>query len=337
VRHVRMLGLCLVAVLAFGAYAVSSASAGSPEWGKCVAKAGGKYTNSNCTTKGKGGSFEWLKASQVAKEREAKGKSANVPFSGGSVESTPLLTTDTRQCSEGLYKERRVTRQKCIEGGGREYPPEGGGTQIGVECESETNTGEAVGKDGLADVKATFKGCVLFGYAPCHSAGAEEGEIETNVLKGSLGYINKSAKEVGVLLEPAKKKGAFAEFTCIGVFKIVVGAGNSKEGTAYTSSNCFPKCQNATPAEEKHGGYDGITSPITPVNTMTSTYEQVFKVDKATDENIPGKLEGKHIDDLESYLENIEEGEKEASLAWNRSGEELTNVNTSEEAGEIKA
>jgi hypothetical protein len=336
VRHVRMLGLCLAAVLAVAAYAVSSASA-LPEWGKCVAKAGGKYTDSNCATKGKGGSYEWLKASQVAKEREAKGKSANVPFSGGSVGSTPLLTTESRSCSLGLYNEKRVTRQKCIEGGGNERPEEGGGSSVGVRCESETNTGEAVGKDGLANVKATFKGCVLFGYAPCESAGAEEGEIETNVLKGSLGYINKSAKEVGVVLEPAKKKGTFAEFTCVGAFKIVVGAGNSKEGAAYTSSNCFPKCQNATPAEEKHGGYDGITSPITPVNTMTSTYEQVFKVNKIGNENIPGKLEGKHIDDLESYLEAIEEGENGESVSWNRSGEELTNVNTSEEAGEIKA
>jgi hypothetical protein len=335
VRHVRMLGLCLAAVLAVAAYAVSSASA-LPEWGKCVAKAGGKYTDSNCTTKGKGGSYEWLKASQVAKEREAKGKSANVPFSGGTVEGDrPGLYVVPRSCGGGTYYETRVTRQKCREGGGD--ASEGSSGSVGVRCESETNTGEAVAKKGLANVKATFKGCLLFGYAPCESAGAkEEGEIETSILKGSLGYINKSAKEVAVLLEPAKKKGLFAEFTCAGAFRIAVGAGNSKEGTAYVTSNCYPKCENATPAEEKHGGYDGILSPITPVNTMTSEYEQVFKINKATGENIPGKLEGKHIDDLESYLETIEEGE-EYSLAWQRSGEELTNVNTSEEAGEIKA
>ncbi len=47
-----MLGLCLVAVLAVGAYAVSSASA-LPEWGKCEAKVGGNYKDSNCTEKAK--------------------------------------------------------------------------------------------------------------------------------------------------------------------------------------------------------------------------------------------------------------------------------------------
>ena len=66
-RHVRMLGLCLVAVLAVGAYAVSSASA-LPEWGKCEAKAGGNYKNSNCTEKAKpkgSGSYEWKKGAEL--------------------------------------------------------------------------------------------------------------------------------------------------------------------------------------------------------------------------------------------------------------------------------
>ena len=59
-RHVRMLGLSLVAVFAICAYAVASASA-LPEFGKCEAKAGGKYSNSNCTVKAKKGtgSYEW--------------------------------------------------------------------------------------------------------------------------------------------------------------------------------------------------------------------------------------------------------------------------------------
>jgi Peptidase A4 family len=48
VRHVRMLGLCLVAALALDAYAVSSASA--LKWGRCEdAKSGGKYTGPNCS------------------------------------------------------------------------------------------------------------------------------------------------------------------------------------------------------------------------------------------------------------------------------------------------
>ena len=43
-RHVRMLGLCLVAVLAVAAFVASSASAGGPEWGTVLREGGGKYS-----------------------------------------------------------------------------------------------------------------------------------------------------------------------------------------------------------------------------------------------------------------------------------------------------
>jgi hypothetical protein len=68
-RHVRMLGLCLVAVFAFGAIAAASASAKQmPEWGECEkVEEGveGKYTDSNCTVRAPRrhgiytGEYEW--------------------------------------------------------------------------------------------------------------------------------------------------------------------------------------------------------------------------------------------------------------------------------------
>ena len=67
-----------------------------------------------------------------------------------------------------------------------------------------------------------------------------------------------------------------------------VGVGNSKEGAFYEPEN--------------KGGYDGIISPITPVNTMTSEYTQVFTVNPEAAENIPNKFEGKHIELLEDYF-----------------------------------
>jgi hypothetical protein len=71
-RHLRMIGLALVAVLATTALVATSASA-LPEWGKCVvqAKHEGKYANSNCTVKAKvvntkpTGEFEWKKGSEI--------------------------------------------------------------------------------------------------------------------------------------------------------------------------------------------------------------------------------------------------------------------------------
>ncbi len=100
-----------------------------------------------------------------------------------------------------------------------------------------------------------------------------------------------------------------------------MGVGNSKEGAYYEP--------------EKTGGYDGIISPITPVNQMTKEYTQVYTVNPSTAENIPSKFEGKHIELLEDYLYNP--SQPQVTEMWSRSGEEITNVNHPEEEGEIKA
>ncbi len=339
-RHVRMLGLCLVAVFAVAAVAASSALAG-PEWGKCEAKAGGNYKNANCTEKAKpkgSGSYEWRKASEVAAKRTAEGKSANVPFTGHNVGSGGVLTTGGLVCekpTEVYY--HQTTRRHCIEEG---YKPEYFGEEgISVECTAETNTGETSGKSGVANVHVVFTGCLLFGSAPCNSQGAEEGEVRVNLLKGKLGWLNKGTKEVGVMLEPGAKKGAFAEFYCAGgAIKTAVGVGNNKTGAFYLSSGCIGSCESATPEEEKHGGYDEIISPITPVNAMTNEFTQVYKAN-AVHENEPRSFEGKHISQLEDYIDvqGSKEFEPDQGIMWSPASEEVTNVNTPEEEGEIKA
>ena len=65
-KHLRIMGLSLVAVFAIAAVAATSASA-LPEWGRCEAKAGGKYSDSNCTKKAKlgTGTFEFKKGSTL--------------------------------------------------------------------------------------------------------------------------------------------------------------------------------------------------------------------------------------------------------------------------------
>ena len=167
-RHVRMLGLCLVAVLAVAAVSAASASA-LPEWGKCEAKAGGKYSDANCSVKAKkgAGSFEWRKASEVASKRVAEGKSGNVPFAGHSLGSGGTLTTSFRECwiDEGTVS-IRTTRQKCAEEG-EERVLTG---QFYVECANEDNTGEAVASDKVGNVHVKFTGCLLLGQVPCKSS-----------------------------------------------------------------------------------------------------------------------------------------------------------------------
>jgi hypothetical protein len=306
-----MLGLCLVAVFAVAAAAATSASA-LPEWGQCFKKgAGGKYTDANCTKKAtltKPGEFEWRKSTEVA----------NKKFSGGSVGSGGVLSSNWTTCFGGTYDHQRVPSKKCVEGGGEVAQIS---AKVNVECESEVNHGEATGSKEVRNVIVKFLGCKALGTIPCAN-GSVEGEITTNVLKGSLGYISKPKKEVGVLLEPTVKKGEFAKFSCAGQLALVVGVGNEKEGAAYSP--------------EKTGGYDGIISPITPVNASTKTFTQVYTINEQI-ENIPSHFEGKHIELLEDYQYQVEN--PQTSYAWDKAGETITNVNTQEsgEEAEIKA
>jgi hypothetical protein len=305
VRHLRMVGLCLVAVLAVAAVAATSASA-LPEWGQCYAKAGGKYADSNCQKKaalGKG-TFEWRKGTEVV----------NKKFSGANVGSGGVLTSNITVCEKGTHAEKRVPRSLCEAGGGT--PEE---IAIGVECEAEENRGEVSGTKEVKNVAVKFHGCHFLGGSISCANSTNEGEIIVNPLKGALGYINKAKKEVGVLLEPAIKHGEFAKFSCAGAITTVVGVGNKKEGAAYSP--------------ETTGGYDGIISPIAPVNTSTTALTQTYTVN-ASNENIPSKFEGKHIELLEDYIFNTEEPENQSM--WSKAGEAVTNVNHQEGGEEIE-
>jgi hypothetical protein len=306
-RHLRMVGLCLAAVFAMAAVLATSASA-LPEWGQCFvqAKHEGKYANSSCTVKAKKvsekftGGFEWRKSTEVTQKN----------FEGGNVGSGGVLTSDFQLCEGGNNPEGRHPG-KCREGESEAF------AAVSVECTAEHNTGVESGTKEVKNIAVIFTGCKSLGF-PCSNT-VEAEKILVNTLKGTLGYINKAKKEVGLMLEPIIKKGAFANFTC-GPLAVVVGVGNEKEGAAYSP--------------EKTGGYDGIISPITPVNTMTAHFTQIYTMN-ATFENIPSKFEGKHIELLESYLYNPEK--PTFSSKWSKAGQTLTNETTGEVEAEIKA
>jgi hypothetical protein len=305
VRHLRMVGLCLVAVFAMAAVVATSASA-LPEFGQCFKKGpGSKYTDSNCTKKSTlktPGEFEWRKATEVA----------NKTFVGTG--GAGVLETNIYACES-----QKVRAQNCPEGEKEVILLK----EVKVECESETNHGEITGTKEVKNVAVTFRGCKLFGNSPCSNTETA-GEIHVNQLKGKLGFINKNAnpREVGLLLEPAVKKGRFAQFACFGgQLTTVVGVGNEKEGCFYPQKAC---------------GGDGIIAPVTPVNTMTKELTQKYAINEETLENIPSKFEGTApLKVLEDYVYNAEE--PAFTSKWSPAGEAVTNVAVSEEAGEIKA
>jgi hypothetical protein len=335
VRHVRMLGLCLVAALAVCAYAVSSASA-LPEWGECVevAPETGLYSGPNCTklekAKPKGtGNYEWKKGTELA-PREFTGESG-----------AATLYSHWWFCSTDSH---RKTREACESEGGKIDKE---GFIPTIECTGQTNVGTAEGKNAVSHVHVIFEGCVALEVIPCQNT-PNAGEVQVGPLKGKLGWIEKHVS-VGVSLTPEAHHGTFAVFSCGGELTIAVGVGNKKEGAFYVKGEkykegCAGPCPGATPGEEKKGGYDEIISPIEPVNEMTTTYTQKYTVNLAANngvpgeeahiENVPRNLAGKHISLLESWTEYIVNSN---SVLWGDAAEELTTVQTTSPAGEIKA
>lgn len=393
-KHIKLIGACLVAVFALVAIAAGSASAAeAPEWGHCVklAKNKGKYKDANCTelegkTNGKGvfkakakGFYEWVGGADTTcyPEPAKKGKYKNagctelegktkkgvfVPKEKGHYEkvtggpkftgkgTTPgILQGSFNVCYSGGKIGETQAENENHHGGWRipnkDCKPENSSRDLGtgsanevVECKGEQAKGEAVGTDQVANISVVFTECDLYRTIPCNSKGAAAGEILTNTLKGRLGYTNKAAKEVGVLLEPAAAvppwAGSFAEFECPGAeLAIFVGVGNATEGAAYEP--------------EATGGNDGIISPITPVNAMTEKFVQNYTTNgETTSENQPTHFnEGtEQIEELEAYARNYGEGLPELgedgedwSLSWSRSGETIINENTTEGKVEIKA
>jgi hypothetical protein len=313
VRHVRMLGLCLVAAFAVGALAASSSSAALPEWGKCVKlpavikgveKTKGKFANSNCTEAATGGAFEFVKGtSELA----------------GGPEFTNTMT------SAGAKLETSFG--------------------ISVECTGEHAAGDLSGTKEVSNLQVKFTGCTtLNGILACENQWTEpeetieslrfvEGEIVTKGLKGKLVYLSgagTASPVVGLQLEPAEKNGWFAFFGC----------GNKGEHPApVIDSIVGRKPQGAN-------GGDKILSPITPLNAMGTETTQVYSVKKVENPEThelevergvqePDELNGKPAH-LETQLFIASEP---GASEWGKASQEevaVTKLNSGEEL-EIKA
>jgi len=235
-KRMRIMGLCLVAVFAFTAFAASSAFA-LPEFARCQANLNGKYKDSNCNEKAK--TIESEEQFELVKTYEKVGFTS----AGGA----------------GVLETEAGTRIECT--------AQSASGKIDVDLGS---TGKQLPSKQVESVVAKFNGCALpLIGAKCNSAGSAEGEIITKELEGELGYIKKATKEVGQRLTPTIKKGKFAEFECSSAAKVTVGEGGGKGG------NCIiapvkPVNTSSTGGEEVYSGAAGKQSPQsfeTPIKT----------------------------------------------------------------------
>jgi hypothetical protein len=303
-RIIRIAGLSLIAAVAVGALASTSASAALPEWGKCVkvpyelngkVHKKGKYADANCTEKlgTSTGEYEFLKGTSAV---------GNTQFTAVQTSEKAVLQT-----AQG----------------------------VSVECTSTVATGNLFGAKEVSGVAVTFKGCRL----PLLSFTCEgffenefpnkyiykEGEIITRSLKGHLGYISgqgTASPTVGLSLTPEEKGGLFAEFVCgtensgVGVLIVRVGAKEKKS---------------------ENGG-DSIISPITPVNQMgtalTQTYsEKQIEVEPGVFENEHGIQEPEKFETGKRDVLESEASTAFGTLGWSQSGQ-IETLQTSLNSGE---
>jgi len=95
-----------------------------------------------------------------------------------------------------------------------------------ITCESDTDEGRITGPKEVGHVFVHFHKCKSSSTGKeCETTGAGAGQINTNEVKGALGYVKKGAPvEVGLRLEPTVTGGLFAKFSCSGITVEVRGA-----------------------------------------------------------------------------------------------------------------
>jgi hypothetical protein len=277
VRHVRMLGLCLLAMCAFGAIVASGASAHLPEWGGCEAKAEGKYEDAACTVKAHKshgvytGGYEWYAGASFGKGYGIDEYFFEVQFSPTSFEATGGKTI---QCS-----------------GGTGY----------MELESPSS---------VKEILYELSGCKSEGQ-PCKSPFVVGGPgsitnetqwLEGEGLKGKLGYVAGKGTEtptIGLTLtafrtpKQLKEEGSLQK-----VERLLQADCEGPIGTVYIGG-------------QKKGG-NALISVIAPVDEMSSEYTQTF----AGTAGVPSPLsfEGRKETYLQESFSNT--GTSEQS-AWN--------------------
>jgi alpha-tubulin suppressor-like RCC1 family protein len=253
----------------FSLAVVGPPPAGPAEYGQCVAKKKGEYTNSTCTTKSakaNKGKFEWYpgRAPTCVKVKKNKGKYSEA------------------KCETRAEKKGKPRGEYEKEGGAGYTSTTGEATLatslgVTVKCTTGTDLGEVTGPKTDVDT-ITFTGCEASGGKCTSLAGAKaEGEIVTAALETEL--IEPAPGEVWT--EYANTAGAHAPyvavFGCAGVgyFRIkgwVSGVTTGNINTmSSTSQTVFGASVGEQALETEFSTSPTFTEPSGPFATTETT------------------------------------------------------------------
>ncbi len=175
-RRMSLVGICMLALCAFGW--VASASASAAEFGQCVSKKKGSYTNSGCTVpsaKPHKGTYEWRPGAPPYCFAQKHGAYTD-----------PSCTVPSAKPRRGKY-ERGAGPGFTSTGAGAifgEAPALGGS----VTCTGYSSQGQITGPT-TGTVQLTLTGCVGHtseGSAPCTTPGENGGTILAPMLDENL-------------------------------------------------------------------------------------------------------------------------------------------------------
>jgi len=231
-KSMRILGLCLAAVFAISAVAVSSAAASTPEYKTCAkaAKVGktytGAYTDKNCS------------------ELNAKGE--------GKFERVAVKTPDK-------FKAKAAATTIYL------YDPTTKTLKLKVICTKGKDEGE-IFNSTEAKLKITYEGCEPLETelkGKCTTAGQAAGTIVTEPAIEKLAWVNSGETEVGVSVAAAAEGGPIEKMTCAGAETAELrGAMTGKIGPVNTVSKTQTLTFNAssvTGEPELLGTWSGAT------------------------------------------------------------------------------
>jgi hypothetical protein len=248
-RHVKIVGLCLVAVCALSAVASASASAALPEVMQCVKAAKTKTKPPHYT-----GGYNGKKCETVNATHE--GAYELEPWNLGSkTEKTG------KQGKVKKFKGKSGTAFLEVVGLGP------------ITCSKGSDEGEFTGPKTVGNISVIFTGCELNKIKCSNTATA--GEIKTDTLKGTIGYFDER-------FEKAVAKGVGVELTAqtgvllaeeIGCGSILVQVKASVIGEVETPYNVFTK--EVKLKFQQAAGRQAIQNfegePIPPFNPPTET------------------------------------------------------------------
>jgi hypothetical protein len=310
-QHVKVAGLCLIAIFAINATASVTASAApeKPYWDQC-----------SKTTKAKEGWYTTNVCKEKVKELKEQGEFEKVEIEPGTCVLTQELKTgawNDAKCEKANEKhegefEWVVAKHKFTS------------KQIGesileteknkIKCTEGTNEGEKTGPQHFV-VTIRFKKCKvregIFEGACGNQPGAKSEEIVTSKLEGTLVYSPKGTTKPAALLTVKAKGENFASFECevLGVKAIITVDGGPTQTEV---------------AEEAISG-SCILAKLSPANEFTKTGKLVFEQTGAAQELKEFEFHKKVGGKCELEIQVEKEGKKEKKIkGWEKTTDEVT-------------